>query len=92
MRREGGQQFDKVDQLVPADLADFVDIIDQAHQAGDRGVELLVLDIRRDLLDGLVDRCLQFFHILILYQIDQSADTVQEPAAALDGLVIPGSG
>ena len=54
VRSERAEQTDEYGQLVLCQRADIVYLVEAGHHRGDRGVELHVLNILRDLFDCLV--------------------------------------
>ena len=89
MRREGIQQLHEAEQLLFSDLLLSTDFVHEGHERGNRGVELLLLNIRGDLLDGLVERRLECFYRLRHHNILQGEYALQEATATLHRAVVP---
>ena len=70
------------------------ELVHKSHQRGDGGIELHILDILGDLLDGAVGLLLVCLGIaLAAFEtgLGKVPDAVKEALAALDGALLPGS-
>ena len=93
MRSERAEQADEYGQLVLCQRADIVYLVEAGHHCGDRGVELHVLNILRDLLDGLVHYRFELLRRAgALGDIRQGRDSLEEALAALDAALFPRGG
>ena len=94
VRRKGVQKLQQRMQLIPCETALGVHVVDKAHHGGDGRVELHALDILRDLPDaGMQARVqLRARNPLPLHQLGHAPYAVEEAAAALRSLLVPGNG
>lgn len=88
---KGIEQQEESFKLPTGDAPLVGDFVEQAHHRRDSGVELHLLDILTDLLDGLVERGFQLLRVSLPIGEDvlQAPDTLQEPFAALNGGGVP---
>ena len=89
MRRKRIQKLHEAEQLLSADLLLLADLIQEGHKRSYGCVVLLLFDVRRHFLDGLVERSLERLHGLRHHDILQRKHALQEAAAALDRAVVP---
>ena len=92
MRSKWAKELDEDHKIIPADLANCVDVVDESHQAGNCSVKLHSLNIGGYLLDCLMDLNLHILGCrLICHNVGQSCNSLKETLAASYRAVIPRS-
>lgn len=90
MRSKRAKQLDEDHEIITADCSDCIDVVDQSHQACNRGIELHRLNVSRHLFDRLVEF---YFHIRICrsicHNVGQTCHTLKETLTALYRTVVP---
>ena len=91
VRCEGTEHPDEHGELILGDGANLKDLVEQTHHGGDRRVELHLLDVGGDLLEGLVEGGLQLgIPFTASDQRGQIGDSLKEALTAAHGVIRPG--